>query len=460
MSRNKNWQIISFLRSEALLSPESAASPAPIREARILAHILKNLPLFYVDGESIAGDFGWRQEDENKLARFFAPSAKSPAGNSTSAPSPEEELRRDFHCFGGFTSAHTCIDYEKLLNVGVSGLIDEITERKNSAEGQEGIYLTAMDIAMNALLKYAGRFAGLLEKTAAEDKGSSRAISENLAGICKRMPAMPAANFHEALQSIWFVHSLIGVSEYCDASISLGRFDQYLYPFYCKSMDAGCSESDLGKILKDFFVKLNRYGDAACSVNLGGIGKHGEDLCNPLTAMIIRVVSANNFASPILAARIHPGIPHNIFDQLTTQELFIKGQPTFYGENACRKALSKRGVPKTKIDKWAANSCMGLVIQGSEISDMWGAVVNFLLPLELALNYGSTLKKVLPIKMKVQPCRHFKDFNSLKLKFLEYVKELAGYCIMNNRTHTAKALRERPNPFLSSFINKCIERGA
>ncbi len=459
MSRSKNWQIISYLRREAENSPELAGSPAPIREARIFEHVLEKLPLYYSDGELIAGDFGWRQEDECKLKRFFVPPANIPAGNPQPAISPEDEMRRDFHCSGGFTPAHTCIDYEKLLNVGVSGIIGEITERKNSAEEETGIYLTAMETAMNALLKYAARFAGLLEKTAAEGNDGSRAISENLAGICKRMPGMPAANFHEALQSIWFVHSLIGVSEYCDASISLGRFDQYLYPCYCKSIDAGCSERDLEKILKDFFVKLNRYGDAACSVNLGGIGKHGEDLCNPLTAMIIRVVSANNFASPILAARIHPGIPQDIFDRLTTHELFIKGQPTFYGENACRKALAKRGVPKTRIDNWAANSCMGLVIQGAEISDMWGAVVNFLLPLELALNDGSALKKALPIKMKVQSCRHFKDFNSLKLKFLEYVKELTGYCIMNNRAHTAKALRERPNPFLSSFLDKCIERG-
>jgi formate C-acetyltransferase len=459
MSRNKNWQIISFLRSEALLSPELAASPTPIREARILAHILENLPLFYVDGESIAGDFGWRQEDENKLARFFAPSEKSTAGNSTSAPTPEEELRRDFHCFGGFTSAHTCIDYEKLLNVGVSGLIDEISERRDSAEGQEGIYLTAMDIAMNALLKYAGRFTGMLEKTAAEGKDGNRAISGNLSGICKRMPGMPAANFHDALQSIWFVHSLIGISEYNDASISLGRFDQYLYPCYRKSMDAGCSEGALEKILTDFLIKLNRYGDAACSVNLGGIGKHGEDLCNPLTAMIIRVVSANNFASPILAARIYPGFPQNVFDQLTVPELFIKGQPTFYGEIPCRKALRKRGVPAAKLEKWAANSCMGLVIQGAEISDMWGSVVNFLLPLELALNNGCPFAKSLPIKLHTQSCDKFEDFKTLMCKFLEHVKELTGYCISNNRLHTEKALQDCPNPFLSSFLDKCIERG-
>lgn len=460
MSRNKNWQIISFLRREGAASPESAVSAAPIREARVFEYILGNLPLHYFDGDLIAGDFGWREEDDSKLRRFFASSENNPTGNPPPVISPEEELKRNFHCFGGYTSAHTCIDYEKLINIGIEGIIREISESKNAAGEHEGIYLAAMEITMEALLKYARRFTAMLEKKLTDTKDENQAILlKKLIGICGRTPSRPAAYFHEALQSIWFVHSLIGISEYSDASISLGRFDQYLYPFYRKSIEAGNSEGDLEKILKDFFIKLNRYGDAACSVNLGGIGKHGEDLCNPLTAMIIRVVSANNFASPILAARIHPGIPQDIFDQLTTHELFIKGQPTFYGENACRKALGTRGVQKDEIDNWAANSCMGLVIQGSEISDMWGSVINFLLPLELTLNNGCPFEKTLPIMLHTQPCDEFGDSKSLMYKFLEYLRELTGYCIRNNRLHTEKALQERPNPFLSSFLNKCIERG-
>ncbi|MFZ2653595.1 MAG: pyruvate formate lyase family protein, partial [Victivallales bacterium] len=458
MSRTKNWQIISLLRGEAAASPEASGSPAAVREARIFEHILENLPLYYSDGDLIAGDFGWRQEDEGSLSRFFVSSGSSSRQNSPAAASPEEELSRDFHCFGGFTSAHTCIDYEKLINVGIAGIIDEISKCRSRAGKQEGNYLEAMGITMDALLKYAARFAGLLQQRLSENDAHSGLLNE-LIGICSRMPCRPAGNFHEALQSIWFVHSLVGVSEYSDASISLGRFDQYLYPFYRKSLESGCSESDLEKILHGFFAKLNRYGDAACTVNLGGTDKHGEDLCNPLTEMIIRIVAANNFASPILAARIHHGVPQNIFDQLTVPELFIKGQPTFYGEIACRKALAKRGVPEAKLDKWAANSCMGLVIQGCEISDMWGGVINFLLPLELALNKGAPLMKAVPIKLLTEPGSSFNDFESLRLKFLEYLREITAYCIRNNRIHTGKALQERPNPFLSSFLDKCIERG-
>ena len=64
------------------------------------------------------------------------------------------------------------------------------------------------------------------------------------------------------------------------------------------------------------------------------------------------------------------------------------GQPTFYGELPCREAMRRRGVPETDLHRFALNSCMGLVIPGEEISDMWGAVAIFLL-LELATNAGA-----------------------------------------------------------------------
>ena len=158
---NKNWQIISFLRREAAVSPDF---PPAIREARIFEHIMENLPLYYIDRDLLAGDFGWRRKDDGRLKRFFISAENQSAENSTYGTTPEEELRREFHCFGGFTPAHTCIDYEKLINLGVAGIIDEISVRRKKVYAQEENYLAAMEITMKALLKYTDRFACLLEK--------------------------------------------------------------------------------------------------------------------------------------------------------------------------------------------------------------------------------------------------------------------------------------------------------
>jgi len=459
--RMKNHKIISFLRQEFLRSAQRSALPAAIREARTFEYILENIPLYYHDGEWIAGDFGWRKADEESLRHYFISPDPSAAEAAPTTRSPEEELLQEFHCFGAYSPGHTCIDYQKLITVGIAGILKEISGRQIEAGSkEEGTYLEAMKIAMEALLKYVGRVVELLEQCLVDTQSEYRAkLLKELIRICRKVPCQPAADFHEALQSIWFVHSLIGISEYCDASISLGRFEQYLYPFYLRSIESGDSAAGLENILCEFFVKLNRYGDAACTVNLGGVDKEGKDLCNPLTEMVVKVFAAHQFASPILALRVHPRIPQNIFDQLTDPALLIKGQPTFYGESSCRNALVKRGVPLNEVDNWAANSCMGLVIPGAEISDMWGGVVNFLLPLELAVNQGKPFIKTLPIHWPVPFSGPIENFECLRRLFLEYLKALTNYCIRNNQIQAEKTRQEYPNPFLSSFLNKCIERG-
>ncbi len=457
-NRAKNWEIISFLRADFLNSHEASGLGPAMREARAFEHILENIPLYYCDGELIAGDFGWHDGGGTDMARLLDDAKKISGTGEARTPSPEEKLFQEFHCFGGYTPAHTCVDYGKLLSLGVEGIVAEIKARQAKVRSPESYYLEAMSISLEALLKYSVRTAQLLEDTLSAGKVAPESLAR-MAAICRKVPRLPASDFREALQSVWLLHSTIGISEYSDASISLGSFDQYMLPFFRKSLEAGTCMAEMEELLRHFFVKLNRYGDAACTVNLGGMDKDGNDLCNPLTEMIIRVFCKGNYASPILAARIHRRTPQKIFDSLTVPELFARGQPTFYGEIPCRKALAARGVPADRIEGWAANSCMGLVIQGAEVSDMWGAVVNFLLPLELALNEGSPFFKPLPIRLKTRPAAKFAKFADLRAKFMEYLSEITDYCIANNRIATEKARQERPNPFISSFLDSCIERG-
>lgn len=104
----------------------------------------------------IAGDFGWRQEDEDNLSIFFSAPEISSTKNATPVISPEEELVRDFHYFGGFTPAHTCMDYEKLINVGIEGIIRKITESKIEAlkDDPKGCFPKMYDADLDAEKPY------------------------------------------------------------------------------------------------------------------------------------------------------------------------------------------------------------------------------------------------------------------------------------------------------------------
>ena len=440
-NHGKNWHILGTLRTEALQQPEIVGAEPARREACVFARVLAEMPIFYTPEDMLAGDFGWRQHDADKLdARFPVPPVTH---SQPPCPTPEAQIHQDFHCFGGYSPAHTCIDYAKLLNLGLDGVVAEI-----KAAGDGG-YREAMVTAVQGLQALIERYAELL---ASSDESA-------LGNRCRKIAHERPSSFMEALQLIWFAHLAIGISESSDASISLGRFDQYALPFYRQSLDDGCSETELEQQFAALVDKLNRYGDAACALNLGGLDAGGQDQCNDLTRLVVRVCKAKLKPSPILAARIHPEFPQDLFDDLIDPALFAIGQPTFYGEESCRNAMRERGVSEGDIHRWAANSCMGLVVEGYEVSNMWGAVVNFLLPQELARNSSNPFQKELPLELKTQPVQAPESFAELKDTFLGYLQEITDFCIASSRTCTEKVRRERPNPYLSAFLNHCAERG-
>ena len=424
-------QLVRHLRAMALDKIEIAEKTAPEKEALILGYILENIPIFHDPADLLYGDCGFANDALVKTEAFIRDNPVNIQSFEHEISREEQQLRNEFFCKGIYTSAHTCVNYEQVVKRGVNGIIEEITASKTNKTGDRLEYLNAMEIVLNSFIVFAGRF-GL-----------------------NHIPLNPARNFPEALQTIWLVHLVISISEYSSASISLGRFDQYAYDCFLKTDE---QESEIW--FDNFLDRINSYGDAACNLNLGGIDADGNDLCNELSYFIARTIKEKQMPSPILSARIHPKFPRDLFDTLIAPELFKIGQPTFYGEYSCLEALKKRGIPEEDIYKWAANSCMGLMIQGYEVSDMWGVVICALLPLELTLNSGVPFDKELYLKLQTAPCRNYPDFEDLYQKFIEYLHEIINFCISANRQSTERYVAEYPNPFVSAFVGDCIVNGA
>ncbi len=464
MSTHDLWSVVGFLREQILSDPQFAHLARPVRVAHAFRNVLERLPIGICTAETLAGDMGWDWGSAEDLADLDAQMTRWSESHRPSGPTPDKTpadlLAEKFHCFGAYTLAHTCVDYERVVKDGISGFLAAIRRERVGAEEEKATYLEAMEIALTAVVTLAGRFADLADNQAASEKDSG--IRDRLRGIaaaCRHVPFHPARNFHEALQAVWLVHITVGISELCDASLSLGRLDQYLYPLFKQDLDRGVPLSQLKQYLTDLHRKLNRFGDPACAVNLGGVDKDGQDLFNPLSRLIVEVAKELQLPSPILAARIHKGIPADVFDLLVDPKLFAIGQPTFYGEFACRNALIRRGVPETEVHRWAANSCMGLVMPGQEISDMWGSVVNFLLPLELAVNVGRPFHHHLPIALKTPAKTTYGNFDELFETVVAYTNEILDFCIRQNRHATLYAGTENPNPFFSALIDDGIATG-
>lgn len=463
MSATDPWTLIAALRAEALQDPGVRNAAPPLREGMVIAHVFERLPIGIPRGAGLAGEFGRDYCTPAQLARWLPESeAASAPPQPPAAPSAMQLMSDRFHCRasdGGV--AHTTVDYGRVVEEGLWAIVAQVEAAREGASEERRAYLDGMAAALRGVIRWAERYAELAEGLAAEaDEPSDRARLLQVARHCRRVPGLPARSFAEAVQGIWLVHLAVGLSEGSGSSLSLGRLDQYLLGLFTRDLDRGVPREDVEAALAELFRGLNDFfGDPACAVNLGGADERGEDQFNPLSRMIVETVGRLRLPAPILAARVHRDLPQEAFDLYTDAGLFEIGQPTFYGEEACVQALLRRGVPPSDVHGWAANSCMGLMMPGQEWSNMWGSVVNLLLPLELALNRGRPFIHELPLDLRTSPVACHADFESVFGAVCRYTEELVGLFISDTEQATGRRGRERPNPFVSALLADCIERG-
>lgn len=431
---------------------EEVRSLSPwLRQAQLFRYFTEEMPLEIRATDRFAGWYGYETE----------PEAPEPVpGFPFYAVLTEEEraLRQGLAALNtevNFTPAHTCLDYGTIVSRGLIHYVEQV--ECALTEEPENDRLQAMKLSFDAVVGVAERYAVLAEEQAQKAEGSDQERLLRMAAALRRVPLQPAEDFLQAVQSVWLMHMLIPVAEQCWSSISIGRIDQYLYPYYKKALAEGQTEEELQAILRQLFLLLDSYGDGACAMNIGGMDAAGNDCMNGLSELLIRTEKEMALRAPIFAVRVTPKTPAHILDSLIDFDLFKIGQPTFYGEMPCRQAMVERGVPAADAVDFSANSCMGLVLAGREFADMWGIKFNMHLPLELAVNGGKPFVGTLPVALKTPPCE-ITDFESLVVQYERYVQELLGIYAALYRKVAQETAENRPDPLLSALTEGCIHR--
>ncbi len=238
---------------------------------------------------------------------------------------------------------HYIANFETVLKLGTTGLIKEVrAKQKEKPENDQNFYEGAV-IALQGLEAFAQRYAGhLSELSRKEDDPERRAELEAMAGVCRRVPAYPARTFHEALQSILFVHIALCL-EANENAISFGRLDQILYPYYKKDIEEKRITYEKAKELLCLFVlkmdelvlvnngenfpelfKLFETISTDQAITFGGVDKDGRDATNDLTYMLVDACELQpRSADP--AARIHKDSPPEYLERLA--EVYAAGTP-------------------------------------------------------------------------------------------------------------------------------------
>lgn len=488
------------------------------RRSAAFAHILRNIPIVIRDGELIVGSatvaprgcqvfpeysYEWLEAEfdtiSTRSADPFYISEKTKAelrevypywkGKTVSDLAKSNMAPEAYSAFaehGIFTPGnyfyngigHVNVDYEKVLKHGYRGIIAEAMKELDKLEYSDPEYarrtafLEAVIESCEAVIEYAHRYASLAARMADAEKNPERkaelaAISRN----CARVPEFPATSFYEACQSFWFIQLLLQV-ESSGHSISPGRFDQYMYPFYKKDIDAGRITTEQAQEYIDcIWVKLNdinKARDAGSADGFAGYGMfqnlivggqdiHGLDATNDLSFMCIEAAMHVPLPQPSLSIRVWNGTPDDLMLKAAALTRLGTGLPAYYNDEIIIPSIMARGVTLEDARDYCIIGCVEPQKGGK--TDGWhdAAFFNMCRPMELAFSNGVDKgEKIGPDTGEVEEFGTFEEFyNAYKEQQSYMIKLLVN---ANNAIDSAHAAR-CPLPFESSMVSDCIGRG-
>ena len=496
---------------------ETEGEPIITRRAKAFAHILHNIPIIIRDNELIVGSstiaprgcqtfpefsYEWLEAELDTVAtrtadpfeiaeetkaelkeadKYWKGKTTSELATSYMAPEAIKAIEHNIFTPGNYFYngvGHVTVKYWEVLETGFEGIMEKAQKELDGCSVGDGNYarkshfLDAVILSCKAVIDYAGRYAKLAREMAAQTSDPVRkqellVIAEN----CSRVPAKGAQNFYEACQSFWFVQQLLQM-ESSGHSISPGRFDQYMYPYYKKDMEAGTITREFAQELMDcIWVKLNdlnKCRDAASAEGFagyslfqnliaGGQNKEGEDVTNDLSVMCIQASMHVHLPAPSLSVRVWNGSPHEFLIKAAELTRTGIGLPAYYNDEVIIPALQNRGLSLEDAREYNIIGCVEPQKAGKTEGWHDAAFFNMCRPLELVFSNGMDKGEMVGIPTgDVTQMKTFDEFFDAYKKQMEYCISL----LVNADNAIDVAHAERcPLPFLSCMIDDCLKEG-
>ena len=511
--------VIESARAKLITESYQATEGEPMitRRAGAFAHILRHIPIIIRDEELIVGSstiaprgcqtypefsYQWLEDEldtvETRSAdpfyiaeetkqelrevhKYWKGKTTSELATSYMAPEAIKAIEHNIFTPGNYFYngvGHVTVKYEEVLAIGYEGIMAKAQAELDRCHVGDGDYarrshfLSAVILSCQAVMEYAQRYAALAEKMAAECSDPVRRNElEVIALNCSRVPAKGAGSFYEACQSFWFVQQLIQL-ESSGHSISPGRFDQYMYPYYKKDLENGNITREFAQELMDcIWVKLNdlnKCRDAASAEGFagyslfqnliaGGQNKDGEDVTNDLSIMCIQASMHVHLPQPSLSVRVWNGSPHEFLIKAAELTRTGIGLPAYYNDEVIIPALQNRGLSLEDAREYNIIGCVEPQKAGK--TDGWhdAAFFNMCRPLELVFSNGMDKGEQVGIATgDVTEMTTFEEFYDAYKKQMDYFISL----LVNADNAIDVAHAERcPLPFLSCMVDDCIKRG-
>ena len=478
-------QMTIFIEPQTLIAGNQASSnrSAPIFPEYAMKWVIDELDQFeHRDGDV----FHITEENKQKLrdiAPFWAHNTLLDRG--LAAFPPHSKLYYDLGIIkseGNITSgdAHCAVDYGRMLKAGLRDYerraqekLDalDLTDYKNI---QKSYFYRAILIVVQAVKDFAARFAALAEEQAASAGAERRAELLDMAAALRKAPYEPAGSFREAVQALWLVHLVLQI-ESNGHSLSYGRMDQYLNPYYEADRQAGriteeaACELMCNLWLKTYTInKIRSWSHTQFSagsplyqnVTVGGQTADGTDATNPMSWLILKSVAQCHLTQPNLTVRYHKNLPDDFMKECIEVVRCGFGMPAFNDDEVIIPSFIARGVKPEDAYNYSAIGCVETAVPGK-----WGyrctgmSFLNFPKALLIAMNDGVDPASGTKLCEGIGHFREFTSFDQVLACWDKVIREMCRQCTIIDATCDMVLEQDTADILCSALTDDCIERG-
>ena len=375
---------------------------------------------------------------------------------------------------------HFTMNHPKILSMGLSGMIAEAEHKlgglsTEDREGSKGLFYQAAIRSLKAAVGFANRYADQADQMAQKENDPKRRQElEIIADVCRRVPEYPARTFHEAIQSFYFIH-LIAQIESGGNSISLGRLDRILYPYYKKDLDSGAiTPQQARELVSLLFLKTNEIwnvleeayipggegteGKTTQNVVVGGIDETGADATSDLSYIIMDAYADVRTVQPNFGVRLSHKSPEFFF--MRAIEYAKDGVLLhFFNDDAIVPSLIDAGLTQSDARNYGVVGCLEPNAQGKTFGSTFAAQFNGAKCLELALSNGVDTIFGQQNGIESGDPGSFKSFedvwNAYDTQFSHFIGQM-----VKGMSCLDQAISENvPSPFASAMIEGPMEKG-
>ena len=377
--------------------------------------------------------------------------------------------------------AHLAVNYERILKDGLKGYEKRVKECKASLDLTDSdsidkyCFYNAVLIVLDAVCNFANRYSVLAKNLAERELDLERKIELlEISKICAKVPYEPAETFQEAVQSVWFIQLILQI-ESNGHSLSYGRFDQYMYPYYDRDIKNGnITEAEALELLTCLWIKtltINKVRSQAHTlssagspmyqnVTIAGQTTDKKDAVNDLSFLVLKSVAQTRLTQPNLTVRYHKNINKQFLDECVEVMRLGFGMPALNNDEIIIPSFMDWGVKEEDAYNYSAIGCVETAVPGK-----WGyrctgmSYINFPRMLLCTMNNGVDLTSNKRFTKGYGYFTEMESYEELLKAWDKTVREITRYSVIVENAIDKASERDVPDVLCSALTDDCIARG-